>query len=202
MKLFYSPGACSLAVHIVLREAGLPFDLVRVDLKAKRTETGEDYLRINAKGYVPALRLDDGDTLTEAGVILQYLADLRPESGLAPKFGTPERYHLMEWLSFVSSEMHKTLGALFNPKVTPEWRAAIVDRFGMRSDYLAATLKDRQYLTGDKFTIADAYLFVVLGWTNLHKIDMAKWPALTSFMGRVAARPAVKQAMTAEGLIK
>ncbi len=202
MKLFYSPGACSLAVHIVLREAGLPFELVRVDLKAKRTETGEDYLKINPKGYVPALQLDDGDTLTEAGVILQYLADQRPESGLAPKVGTRERYRLMEWLSFVSSEMHKTLGALFNPKVTPEWRAGIIERFGMRSDFLASSLKDRQYLTGDKFTIADAYLFVVLGWTNLHKIDMATWPALTSFMGRVAARPAVRQAMTAEGLIK
>lgn len=202
MQLYYSPGACSLAVHIVLREAGLPFELVRVDLKTKRTETGEDYLRINPKGYVPALRLDDGDTLTEVGVILQYLADQRPGSGLAPKFGTRERYRLMEWLSFVSSEMHKTLGALFNPKVTPEWRAAIIERFGMRSDYLAATLKDRQYLTGDKLTIADAYLFVVLAWTNLHKIDMAKWPALTGFMGRVAARPAVQQAMTAEGLIK
>lgn len=202
MQLYYSPGACSLAVHIVLREAGLPFELVRVDLKTKRTETGEDYLRINPKGYVPALRLDNGDTLTEVGVILQYLADQRPESGLTPKFGTRERYRLMEWLSFVSSEMHKTLGALFNPKVTPEWRAAIIERFGMRSDYLAATLKDRQYLTGDKLTIADAYLFVVLAWTNLHKIDMAKWPALTGFMGRVAARPAVQQAMTAEGLIK
>lgn len=202
MQLYYSPGACSLAVHIVLREAGLPFELVRVDLKAKRTETGEDYLRINPKGYVPALRLDDGDTLTEVGVILQYLADQRPGSGLAPKFGTRERYRVMEWLSFVSSEMHKTLGALFNPKVTPEWRAAIIERFGMRSDYLAATLKDRQYLTGDKPTIADAYLFVVLAWTNLHKIDMAKWPALTGFMGRVAARPAVQQAMKAEGLVQ
>ena len=202
MKLYYSPGACSLAVHIVLRETNTPFDLVRVDLKAKRTETGEDYLKINPKGYVPALRLDDGDTLTEAGVILQYLADLRPESGLAPRFGTSERYHLMEWLSFVSSELHKTLGALFNPKVTPEWRAAIVERFGMRSDYLATKLDGQHYLTGDKFTIADAYLFVVLGWTNLHKIDMAKWPALTNFMGRVAARPAVQQAMKAEGLVK
>lgn len=202
MKLYYSPGACSLAVHIVLRETATPFELVRVDLRAKKTEKGDDYLKINPKGYVPALQLDSGDTLTEAGVILQYLADQRPDAGLAPKTGTRERYHLQEWLTFISSEMHKTLGALFNPKVTPEWRAAIIERFGMRSDYLAATLKDRQYLTGDKFTVADAYLFVVLGWTSLHKIDMAKWPALTSFMGRVAARPAVRQAMTAEGLVK
>lgn len=202
MKLYYSPGACSLAVHIVLRETATPFELVRVDLRAKKTEKGDDYLKINPKGYVPALQLDSGDTLTEAGVILQYLADQRPDAGLAPKTGTRERYHLQEWLTFISSEMHKTLGALFNPKVTPEWRAAIIERFGMRSDYLVATLKDGQYLTGDKFTVADAYLFVVLGWTSLHKIDMAKWPALTSFMGRVAARPAVRQAMTAEGLVK
>lgn len=202
MKLYYSPGACSLAVHIVLRDTATPFELVRVDLKAKRTEKGEDYLKINPKGYVPALQLDSGETLTEAGVILQYLADQRPESGLAPKLGTMERYHLMEMLNFVSTELHKTLGALFNPAITSEWRAGVLQRFGMRSDYLATKLDSQPYLTGDKFSIADAYLFVVLGWTSLHKIDMHRWPALVSFMGRVAARPAVQQAMKAEGLIK
>lgn len=201
MKLYYSPGACSLAVHIVLRETATPFDLVRVDLKTKKTEKGDDYVKINPKGYVPALQLDGGDTLTEAGVILQYVADQRPEFGLSPKFGTMERYHLLETLNFVSTEMHKTLGALFNPKLTPEWRTGVLERFGMRSDYLATKLESQAYLAGDKFTIADAYLFVVLGWTTLHKIDMHKWPPLVSYMGRVAARPAVKQAMTAEGLI-
>ena len=202
MKLYYSPGACSLAVHIILRETATPFELVRVDLKGKRTEKGEDYLKINPKGYVPALQLDSGETLTEAGVILQYLADQRPESGLAPKLGTMERYHLMEMLNFVSTEMHKTLGALFNPAITSEWRAGVLQRFAMRSDYLATKLDSQQYLTGDKFSIADAYLFVVLGWTSLHKIDMHQWPALVSYMGRVAARPAVQQAMKAEGLVK
>lgn len=202
MRLYYSPGACSLAVHIILRETATPFELVRVDLKAKKTEKGDDYLKINPKGYVPALQLDNGDTLTEAGVILQYLADQRPELALAPKLGTLERYHLMEMLNFVSTEMHKTLGALFNPKITPEWRAGVLERFAMRSDYLATKLDSQQYLTGDKFSIADAYLFVVLGWTNLHKVDMHNWPALVSYMGRVAARPAVQQAMKAEGLIK
>ena len=202
MRLYYSPGACSLAVHIILRETATPFEFVRVDLKAKKTEKGDDYLKINPKGYVPALQLDNGDTLTEAGVILQYLADQRPELALAPKLGTLERYHLMEMLNFVSTEMHKTLGALFNPKITPEWRAGVLERFAMRSDYLATKLDSQQYLTGDKFSIADAYLFVVLGWTNLHKVDMHNWPALVSYMGRVAARPAVQQAMKAEGLIK
>lgn len=202
MRLYFSPGACSLAVHIILRETATAFDLVRVDLKAKRTEKGEDYLKINPKGYVPALQLDSGETLTEAGVILQYLADQRPESGLAPKLGTMERYHLMELLNFVSTEMHKTLGALFNPAITSEWRAGVLQRFGMRSDYLATKLDSQQYLAGDKFSIADAYLFVVLGWTSMHKIDMHPWPALVSYMGRVAARPAVQQAMKAEGLVK
>lgn len=202
MKLYYSPGACSLAVHIVLRETATLFELVRVDLKAKRTEKGEDYLKINPKGYVPALQLDSGETLTEAGVILQYLADQRPESGLAPKLGTMERYHLMEMLNFVSTEMHKTLGALFNPAITSEWRAGVLQRFGMHSNYLATKLDRQPYLTGDTFSIADAYLFVVLGWTSLHNIDMHPWPALVSFMGRVAARPAVQQAMKAEGLVK
>lgn len=200
MKLYYSPGACSMAVHIALREAGMAFDLDKVDLKAKKAASGEDYYQVNAKGYVPALRLDDGQVLTEDAVLLQYVADQRPESGLAPRFGSMERYRLMEWLNFISSEIHKTLGALFNPAITPEWRADRVALFGRRADWLAGRLGNQPYLMGDQFTVADAYLFTVLRWCALHKIDTGKWPVLNDYMARIAARPAVVAAMKAEGL--
>src|SRR5690606_1421934 len=173
MKLYYSPGACSLAVHIVLREGKFSFELEKVDLAAKRTQSGEDYLAVNPKGYVPALRLDDGGVLTEANVILQYLADQKPRRNLAPKPRTPERYRLMEWLSFIATELHKGLGDFFNPKMTPEWREAKLERLGQRFDYLERTLGSNEYLTGD-FSIADAYLFTILNWTRLHKIDTSK----------------------------
>jgi glutathione S-transferase len=200
MKLYYSPGACSLSVHIVLREGKFKFDIDKVDLAAKKTSSGEDYLAINPKGYVPALALDDGTTLTEANVILQYLADQKPRRGLAAKPRTPERYKLMEWLTFISSEVHKALGDFFNPKMTPEWRDAKLERLGKRFDYLEKALGGgNQYLMGE-FTIADAYLFNILSWTNLHKVDMANWPNIQSYMGRVAERPTVKKAMKAEGL--
>jgi len=202
MKLYYYPGACSMAPHIILREAGYQFDLDKVDLAKKQTASGEDYGKVNPKGYVPALRLDDGQVLTEAGAILQYLADHKPDSGLAPKAGTMERYRLMEWLNFIASEIHKTLGALFNPKITPEWKDNQIALFGRRCDVLVRTLDGKQYLMGDKFSVADAYLFTILGWANLFKLDMNKWPALQSYTARVAARPAVQQAMKAEGLIK
>jgi len=202
MKLYYYPGACSMAVHIALREAGIPFDLDKVDLAKHQTANGEDYYKINPKGYVPALRLDDGQVLTEDAVLLQYVADQKPQSGLAPKAGTMERYRVMEWLNFISSELHKTLGALFNPKITPEWKEDRIALFGRRCDFLVKTLGSKPYLTGDKFTIADAYLFTILGWANLFNLDMNKWPALQSYAGRIAARPAVKEAMKAEGLIK
>jgi glutathione S-transferase len=202
MKLYYYPGACSMAVHITLREAGFSFDLDKVDLAKKRTEHGEDYNTVNPKGYVPALRLEDGQVLTEDAVLLQYVADLKPGSGLAPKSGTMERYRVMEWLNFVSSEIHKTLGALFNPKITQEWKDDRIALFGRRCDYLVKELGAKPFLTGDKFTIADAYLFTVLGWTNLFKIDMGRWPALQNYMAHIASRPAVKEAMKAEGLIK
>jgi glutathione S-transferase len=191
-----------MAVHIALREAGIPFDLDKVDLAKHRTADGEDFYKINPKGYVPALRLDDGQVLTEDAVLLQYVADQKSASGLAPKAGTMERYRVMEWLNFISSEMHKTLGALFNPKITPEWKEDRIALFGRRCDFLVQQLGGKPYLTGDKFTIADAYLFTILGWTNLFKLDMGKWPALQSYAGRIAARPAVKEAMKAEGLIK
>jgi glutathione S-transferase len=202
MKLYFSPGACSMAPHIVLREARFTFDLEKVDLAKKQTESGEDFNKINPKGYVPAIRLEDGQILTEAAVILQCLADKKPEAGLAPKPETMERYRLMEWLNFVASELHKQIGPLFNPKVTGEWKESQLDLLGKRFDYLSERLSGRQYLMGDQFTVADAYLFTVLNWTNYLKLDLGKWPALRDYMVRVAARPAVKDTMKAEGLIK
>ncbi len=202
MKLYYYPGACSMVVHIALREAGMAFDLDKVDLAKHQTANGEDYYKINPKGYVPALGLDDGQMLTEDAVLLQYVADQKPASGLAPQAGTMERYRLMEWLNFISSEMHKTLGALFNPKITPEWKEDRIALFGRRCDYIVKALGSRPFLMGDQFTIADAYLFTILGWASLFKLDMSKWPTLSDYAGRIAARPAVKEAMKAEGLLK
>jgi len=201
MKLYYSPGACSLAVHIVLREAQYKFDLERVDLAAKKTETGEDYLVVNGKGYVPALRLDDGSVLTEVGVILQYLADEKPRRNLAPKPRTPERYKLMEWINFTSSEIHKGISDFFNPKMTPEWREAKLERLGRRLTYLDKALGSNEHIMGE-FSVADAYLYTVLRWTGIHQIDLSSWPNIKAYMERVAARPAVKKAMKAEGLGK
>lgn len=201
MKLYYSPGACSLAVHIVLRELKYKFDLDKVDLAAKRTESGEDYFAANPKGYVPALKLDDGTVVTEASVILQYLADQKPRRGLAPKPKTPERYKLMEWLSFTASELHKGLGDFFNPKMTPEWREAKLERLNKRLEYLNKALGSNEYLMGE-FSIADPYLFTVLNWTKLHNIDLASYPNIQSFMQRMAERNTAKKAMKAEGLTK
>ena len=199
MKLYYSPGACSLAVHIVLREAQYKFDLDRVDLAAKKTEGGEDYLAVNGKGYVPALKLDDGSVLTEVGVILQYLADEKPRRNLAPKPRTTERYRLIEWINFTASEIHKALGDFFNPKMTPEWREARLERLAKRLDYLNKALGTSEHLMGE-FSVADAYLYTTLRWTKPMQIDMAKWPNLVAYMERVGARPKVKDALKAEGL--
>lgn len=202
MKLYFYPGACSMAVHIVLIEAGYTFDIDKVDLAAKTTAGGEDYKTVNAKGYVPALRLDDGQVLTEDAVMLQYLADQRPTAGLAPPLGSMERYRLMEWLNFIATEIHKTLGTLFNPKLTPEWKANQLALFGRRADWLAGRLADNPYLMGEKFSIADAYLFTVLNWCRLFQIDLQPWPAIQTFMARIGGRPAVLAAMQAEGLIE
>ena len=201
MKLYYTPGACSMAAHIALREAGLDFEVERVDLQGHKTETGADYSAINPKGYVPALKLDDGTVLTEASVICQYIADLRPRRGLAPKPKTPERYRLMEWLNFTASEIHKGLGDFFNPKMTPEWREAKLERLGKRFDYLERALGANQHLMGE-FSIADAYLFTLLNWTNRLQVDISKWPNIQAFKERIAERPAVKKAMKAESLGK
>ena len=202
MKLYYSPGACSMAPHIVLREAGYTFDLVKVDIPNKKTADGGDFWKVNPKGYVPALQLDSGEVLTEVGVICQYLADQKPDSGLAPKLGTMERYHLMEMLNFCSSEIHKQIGALFNPKMTPEMKEVQLGVIERRFNALEKLLEGKQFSMGDKFSVADAYLFNVLNWTRMHKIDLEKWPNIKAFMGRVGARAAVQETLKAEGLVK
>lgn len=202
MKLYFTPGACSMAPHIILREAAIPFEAEKVDLSNKRTAGGEDYLSINPKGYVPALKLDNGEVLTEVAVILQYLADQKPQSGLAPELGSLERYRLMEWLNFVSSEVHKQYAPLFNPKVTGEWRAHQIELLGRRFDYLAQKLKTKPYLMGDLFTVADAYFFTVLNWSPMLKVDLKDWPKLKDYYARIADRPAVKETMKAEGLLR
>lgn len=200
IKLYYSPGACSLSPHIVLREAGIPFEAEKVNLKTKKTETGIDYEAINPKSYVPALVMNNGELLTEGPAIVQYLADLAPGKNLAPVAGTPERYRLQEWLNYISTEIHKSFGMLFNPAVPEETRNAIKARLGKRLGYAASALEGRSYLLGDTFSVADAYLFTMLRWTFSIGIDLSSWPALREYFNRVAARPAVISAMKAEGL--
>lgn len=200
MKLYYAPGACSMAPHIVLREAGFEFDLEKVDLGTKKTARGEDYTKVNPKGYVPTLQLDNGEFLTEAETVLQYLADQKPEAGLAPRMGTMARYRMMEWMNFLTSEIQKQFGPLFNPRVTPEWRENQLSVLERRLDYLNGRLADKPYLMDDNFTVADAYLFTLLNWSNFLSIDMRKWPTLRDYMARIAARPAVRGTMYAEGL--
>ena len=202
MKLYFSPGACSMAPHIVLLEARFDFESDKVDLATRRTAGGEDYTKVSPKGYVPALRLDNGHFLTEVAVILQYLADQKPEPGLAPRAGSMERYRLMEWLNFISSEIHKTLGPLFWPNITTEAREAQLNLLGRRLDYLEHALEGKPFLMGDKFTVADAYLFTVLNWRHRLKFELGKWPEITDYMNRIATRPAVQEAMRAEGLIE
>jgi glutathione S-transferase len=202
MKLYYSPGACSLSPHIVAREAGIAVDLKKVDLKTKTLAEGGSYTAVNGKGYVPALGLDDGALLTEGPAIVQYLADQKPESGLAPKSGTMERLRLQEWLNFISAELHKAMGTFFDPKATAEWKAAVTERLGVRLDYLAKELAGKQYLMGGKFSVADAYLFTILNWAPMVKFDMSRWPAITDYYKRVALRPKVQEALRAEGLVK
>ncbi|GIL06478.1 MAG: glutathione S-transferase [Betaproteobacteria bacterium] len=201
MKLYYSPGACSLAPHIVLRELGLPFSAVKVNTKTKKTEDGSDYLQINGKGYVPTLELDDGERLTEVAVLLQYVADRAPAAGLAPAQGTMERYRLQEWLNFIATEIHRGFGPLWKPDSTDDEKERTRARLGLRLDWLNRQLEGREYLTG-RFSVADAYLFTVLNWSQWTDVDLAKWPALKDYAARVAARPKVQEAMKAEGLVK
>lgn len=202
MKLYYSPGACSLSPHIVAREAGIALDLVKVDLKARKLEDGGDYARINAKGYVPTLALDDGTLLTEGPAIVQYLADRAPASGLAPANGTIERYRLQEWLNFLTSEVHKSFSPLFNPQAAEGWKEAARANIARRFDFLAERLGPSAYLMGERFTVADAYLFVLLNWCPWTGVDLGRWPALQAYHARVAARPKVQEALKAEGLVR
>lgn len=201
MKLYYAPGVCSLSPHIVAREAGLPITLVRVDNKNKKTETGDDYRAINAKGYVPMLELEDGTRLTEGPAIVQYLADLAPASNLAPPSGTIERYRLQEWLNFITSEIHKQFSPLFDPSMPEEAREKFRNKLANRFDWIVEQLQGRDYLMGS-FSAADAYLFVVLGWTRFTGPALDRWPALQEYLERIAARPRVREALMAEGLLK
>ena len=194
MKLFFSPGACSLSPHIVLHEAGLAHESERVDLKKKVTASGADFAAINPKGYVPALQLDNGELLTEGPAIVQYLADQKPASNLAPANGTLARYRLQEWLNFISTEVHKQYSPLFSPTTPPETRQTAIDRLNSRFAYLNRELSGRSFLMGDSFTVADAYLFTVLNWARMLKMDMAAYPSLNAFVARVEARPAVQSA--------
>jgi glutathione S-transferase len=199
MKLYYSPGACSLSTHIILREAGYRFDLERVDLATKTTAAGKDFTAVNPKGYVPVLELDDGQTLTENIAIDEYLADHKPESGLAPISGTLERYRLIEWLAFISTEIHKQFGPLFKADSPDATKQAQKDLLAKRFDYVVSQLANHQYLTGN-FSVADAYLFTVLRWAVKMQFDMKRWPVLETYMTRVSTRPQVRAALEAEGL--
>jgi glutathione S-transferase len=189
-----------LSPHIVLNEGGFTYDTERVDLASGKTETGADYRAVNPNGYVPALLLDDGQVLTEGPAIVQYLADRVPEKRLAPPAGTIERYRLMEWLNFISTELHKGFGALFNPQAPEEWKTAVKAQLAQRIGHVSQRLEGKTYIMGDDFTVADAYLFTVLGWSQYVGLDLSPWPMLAAYLGRVAARPAVQAALKAEGL--
>jgi glutathione S-transferase len=202
MKLYFSPGACSLSPHIVLREAGLPFELDKVSFGTKQTASGQDFIAINPEGYVPALQLDNGQVLTEGPAIVQYLADLVPEKQLAPVAGSMERYRLIEWLNFIGTELHKTFSPLFNPNAPEETKQTARTNLIKRIGFVAKQLESASYLTGDRFSVADAYLFTVLNWTRHVGIDLTPWPAVVAYLARVGARPAVHAALVAEGLIK
>jgi glutathione S-transferase len=202
MKLYFSPGACSLSVHIALREAGLAFDLEQVDIKAHKTKSGADFYAINPKGAVPTLLLDNGHTLTEGAAIVQYVADRKPESKLAPSPTSEERYHLQEWLNYLASEVHKTFGPLFNPNLPEASREVQKASLAKAFDFLSKNLDGKKFLMGDTFTVADGYLFTLLRWTKAVGIDLAKWPILAAYRGTIDARPAVKEAIEAEAKSK
>jgi len=202
MKLYYSPGACSLSPHIVLREAGLNFDLALASTKTKKLADGSDFYQVNPKGQVPVLELDNGERLTEGPAIVQYIADQAPTSKLAPPAGSMQRYRLMEWLNFITSELHKSYSPLFNPAMPEEGKAVYRARISERLQWVDSQLEGKQYLLGDEFSVADAYLFTVSGWSKVVGVDMSGLKNLNAFRDRVAARPAVKAAMEAEGLNK
>lgn len=201
MKLFYSPGACSLASHIIATETGLTFDLVKVNLSTHTTESGEDFYAINPKGYIPALQLDNSEVLTEGVAILQYLADQKPELNLIPKAGTFERYRTQEWLTFISSEVHKAFSPLWAKDVSTEVRTETVGKLNKRFDYINKHLSGKKFIQGDRFSVVDAYLFTILNWTSMLNVDLSSYPELQNFMKRVSEMDSVKTAMTKEGLL-
>ena len=202
MKLYYSPGACSLSPHIALLEAGLPYDLVKVDLRAKKLENGDDYLQVNPKGQVPALGLDSGEVLTEGPVIVQIIADKVPGKSLAPARDSAERYKLQEWLNFITGELHKNFSPLFNPAIPDEVKNFFRDRLMGKFKYIDAQLAGHDYLMGKQFTVADGYLYTMLRWADGQKLDLAGLKNLMAFKERVNARPKVQEALTKEGLLK
>jgi glutathione S-transferase len=202
MKLYFSPGACSLSPHIVLLEAGLPYDLEKVDLRAKKLESGDDYLKINPKGQVPAVALDNGELVTEGPVIVQMIADKVPAKNLAPARDTAERYKLQEWLNYITGELHKNIGPMFSPVLSDDAKAFFKDRAMGKFRYLDGKLAGHDYLMGKQFTVADAYLYVMLRWAEGMKFDLSGLPNLMAYKARVAARPKVQEALVKEGLVK
>ncbi|GAA4863030.1 glutathione transferase GstA [Luteimonas vadosa] len=202
MKLYFAPGACSLAPHIVAREAGIPLDLVKVDLTTHRLADGSDYYDINPRGYVPALELDDHALLTETAAVVPYLADLRPASGLAPPAGTMQRVRFHQWLTFIATELHKGFVPLWHPETARSTVVAATRKLRLRFDDLESHLDRQDYLLGKDFSAADAYAFAILSWTAVLRIDMAGYPAITAYLQRIAARPAVQAALQAEGLLR
>ncbi|NOJ48961.1 glutathione transferase GstA [Bradyrhizobium archetypum] len=202
MKLYYSPGACSLSPHIALLEAGLPYDLVKVDLRAKKLENGDDFLKVNPKGQVPALALDSGELVTEGPIIVQMIAD-KAGKNLAPPRDSDERYKLLEWLNYITTELHKNLGPMFSPALADDAKAFFKDRVMSKFNYLETALAGRDYVMGKQFTVADGYLFTMLMWaTDRLKFDLSAMPNLLAYKARIAARPKVQEAMTKEGLLK
>jgi glutathione S-transferase len=202
MKLYYFSGACSLASNIALREAGLPFELVKVDRRTRKAADGLDFNEVNPKGYVPALTLDNGEVLTENVAVLQYIADRNPAAKLAPPAGTMERYRLVEWLAFISSEIHKNFSPMFRDDAPEETKQYVRRILSTRLEYLNRAMGNRPFLMGEQFTVADAYLFTVLGWSRHLNFDLGKWPQLQRHLERVGARPQVIEALKAEGLVK
>jgi glutathione S-transferase len=201
MKLYYSPGACSLSPHIALLEAGLPYDLVKVDLRAKKLDNGDDYLKVNPKGQVPALALDSGELVTEGPVIVQMIADKAAGKNLAPARDSAERYKLLEWLNFVTTELHKNFGPMFSPVLSDDAKAFFKDRVMTKLKYVDSQLPGRDYLMGKQFTVVDGYLFTILTWADRLKFDLSGLPNLLAYKARVAARPKVQEALTKEGLL-
>lgn len=200
MKLYYAPGACSLAPHIVLREAGIAVELVKVDTATKRSADGRDFLAISPNGYVPALEIEPGFVLTEGPAIMQLIADKAPGAGLAPANGSVERYQLQSWLNFITAEIHKGFSPLFKPAMPEEAKTLFVEQLGQRFDVIERHLAQHDHLVGERFTVADAYLFVTTNWAGYLGIGLERWPAINAFRARVASRPAVQAAMAAEGL--